>query len=253
LLKKSDNLVSASFDVAKSIAVRGKPFSDGDFIKMSWLDCADNLFQDFDNKDAIIQRIKDLSISRNTVKERILNMNSNIENQLIHDLNQSSFFSICIDESTDLTSSARLSIISRFCINDEVREELIKLASIPAKTTGENICEVVVNVLEDIGLNLSKIVSVTTDGTPCMIGKDRGFVNLLSKKIGHPLIGFHCIIHQEALCAKDGLMQYENILKLVTKIVNFINARALNKRQFSLLLEDVNSIHKGLVMYNNVR
>ncbi|XP_022177732.1 SCAN domain-containing protein 3-like [Myzus persicae] len=237
-VKKSDNLVSASFDVAKSIAIRGKPFSDGDFIKMSWLDCADNLFQDFDNKDAIIQRIKDLSISRNTIKERILSMNSNIENQLIHDLNQSSFFSICIDESTDITSSARLSIISRFCINDEVREELIKLASIPAKTTGENICEVVVNVLEDIGLNLSKIISVTTDGAPCMIGKDRGFVNLFSKKIGHPLIGFHCIIHQEALCAKDGLLQYENILKLVTKIVNFINARALNKRQFSLLLEE---------------
>jgi hypothetical protein len=86
-----------------------------------------------------------------------------------------------------------------------------------------------------------------------MIGKDHSFVNLFLKKIGHPLIGFHCIIHQEALCAKDGLMQYENILKLVTKIVNFINARALNKRQFSLLLEDVNSIHKGLVMYNNVR
>jgi len=49
-----------------------------------------------------------------------------------------------------------------------------------------------------------------------MIGKDRGFVNLFSKKIRHPLIGFHCIIHQEALCAKDGLMQHENILKLVT-------------------------------------
>lgn len=89
-----------------------------------------------------------------------------------------------------------------------------------------------------------------------MIGKDRGFVNLFSKKIGHPLISFHCIIHQEALCAKDGLVQYKNILKLVTKIVNFINARAfgaLNKRQFSLLLENVNSIHKGLVMYSNVR
>ncbi|KAL4149839.1 hypothetical protein QTP88_003695 [Uroleucon formosanum] len=189
-VKKSDNLVSASFDVAKSIAIRGKPFSDGDFIKMSWLDCADNLFQDFDNKDAIIQRIKDLSISRNTIKERILN----------------------------ITSSARLSIISRFCINDEVREELIKLASIPAKTTGENICEVVVNVLEDIGLNLSKIISVTTDGAPCMIGKDRGFVNLFSKKIGHPLIGFHCIIHQEALCAKDGLLHLIGGLPGIVKV-----------------------------------
>lgn len=77
--------------------------------------------------------------------------------------------------------------------------------------------------------------------------------NLFSKEIGHALVGFHCIIHQKALCAKDGLMQYENILKLVTKIVNFIKVHALIKRQFKLLLEDVNSIHKGLVMYNNVR
>lgn len=48
-------------------------------------------------------------------------------------------------------------------------------------------------------------------------------------------------------------MQYANISKLVTKIVNFVNARELNKRQFNLLLVDVNSIHKGLVMYTNVR
>jgi hypothetical protein len=252
-VKSSDSLISASFDVAKSIAIRGKPFGDGDFIKMAWLDCADNLFNDFNNKDKIIQRIKDLSISRNTIKERILSMNSNIESQLINDLNKSTFYSICVDESTDITSSARLSVISRFCNNNEVREELIKLASIPAKTTGENICEVVVNVLENAGLDLSKIVSVTTDGAPSMVGKDRGFVTLFSKRIDHPLIGFHCLIHQEALCAKDGLMQYANILKLVTKIVNFINARALNKRQFCLLLEEVNSMHKGLVMYNNVR
>jgi len=38
---------SNSFDVAKSIAIRGKPFGNGDFIKMAWLDCADNLFNDF--------------------------------------------------------------------------------------------------------------------------------------------------------------------------------------------------------------
>jgi small-conductance mechanosensitive channel len=71
--------VSANFDVAKFIAVRGKPFSVGDFIQMSTLDCADNLFRDFDSKDTIIQRIKDLSISRSTIKERILSMNYNIK------------------------------------------------------------------------------------------------------------------------------------------------------------------------------
>jgi len=71
-------------------------------------------------------------MSRNTIKERISSMNSIIEDQLIHDLNQCLFFSICIYESTDITSSERLSIISRFCINDEVCEVLRKLAFIPA-------------------------------------------------------------------------------------------------------------------------
>jgi len=90
-------------------------------------------------------------------------------------------FSIHIDESTDITSSARLSIISRFCINDKVREELIQFVSILAKTTSKNICEVVVNVFEDVELDLFKIVSITFNGDPSMIEKYRGLIKLFSK------------------------------------------------------------------------
>lgn len=106
----------------------------------------------------------------------ILTINFNIENQLINYLNKIKLYSICIDENTDITSSEYLSIISRFCNIDEVSEELIIIISIPAKTTGKNICEVVINMLENIGLELSKIVSVTTDSAPSMVGKHRGFV-----------------------------------------------------------------------------
>jgi len=38
-IKRPDNLSSISFDVVKSIAVRRKLFSDGDFIKLSKLYC----------------------------------------------------------------------------------------------------------------------------------------------------------------------------------------------------------------------
>lgn len=95
-VKISKHFVSASFDIAKSTVVRGKPFSDGDFIKVFWLNCTDNLFHNFNNNDKIIQRIKDLSISINTNKKRILSINSNIEDKLIHDLNQCSFFCLSI-------------------------------------------------------------------------------------------------------------------------------------------------------------
>ena len=74
--------MAASFEVSKIIARHGKPLSDGDYIKESWLECASYLFEDFQNKDKIIQRIKDLSISRNTVKERVIKLNANIEEQV---------------------------------------------------------------------------------------------------------------------------------------------------------------------------
>jgi hypothetical protein len=252
-VKSTSNLVSASFEVSKIIARHGKPFSDGDYIKESWLECAPYLFEDFQNKDKILQRIKDLPISRNTVKERIINLNSNIENQLKEDIKLCQAFSICLDESTDVTSSARLAIIARYPKNNEMREELIKLANLSGTTTGAEICQKVVEELKNADLDVNKIVSVTTDGAPSMTGKDAGFVNLFTKHVGHPLVAFHCIVHQEALCAKSILKELEDVMKIVTEIVNFITARALNKRKFELLLNEVQSVYSGLLMYNSVR
>ena len=45
-------------------------------------------------------------------------------------------FSICIDESTDITSSARLAIFSRFCKGDELCEEMVALLILPECTIG---------------------------------------------------------------------------------------------------------------------
>ena len=64
----SSNLVAASFEVSKVIAQHGKPLSDGDYIKEGWLECAQFHFDNFSEKEKIIQRIKDLSLSRKTVK-----------------------------------------------------------------------------------------------------------------------------------------------------------------------------------------
>jgi hypothetical protein len=42
-------------------------------------------------------------------------------------------------------------------------------------------------------------------------------------------------------------------MEIVTKIVNFISARPLVKRTFSLLLFEVESLNNGLSMFYNVR
>ena len=43
----SSNVVAASFEVSKVISQHGKPLSDGNYIKETWLDCAPFLFDIF--------------------------------------------------------------------------------------------------------------------------------------------------------------------------------------------------------------
>ena len=92
----SSNLVAASFDVSKVISQHGKPLSDGNYIKEAWLECEHFIFDYTLEKENIIQRIKDLSMSRKAVKDRILQLESDTTKQLTQDLSSFKFFSVCI-------------------------------------------------------------------------------------------------------------------------------------------------------------
>ncbi|GFV33732.1 general transcription factor II-I repeat domain-containing protein 2A [Trichonephila clavipes] len=61
--------------------------------------------------------------------------------------------------------------------------------------------------------------------------------------VGHSILECHCLIHQQALCAKSGLTSLDNVITLVTKIVNRMSSQALNKRKFDALLDEVNSVY----------
>ncbi|CAI6370858.1 unnamed protein product [Macrosiphum euphorbiae] len=246
--KQNNNLSAASFSVSHCIAQHGKPLSDGEYLKEVFVKASNILFHDFTNKNEIIKRINDLPVSRNTVKDRIICMSNDIT-----DLALENYFSICLDESTDVTSQARLAVFVRFSSVNIMREELVKLMTISTKTTGQDIMNVVLKEFANLKININNIVSITTDGAPNMVGKHNGFVQLFSKEISHSLIRFNCLIHQEALCAKDSLQSLQNVMEVVTKVVNFITSRALNNRQFTKLLDEVESRYPGLLMYNSVR
>ncbi|CAL4104910.1 unnamed protein product, partial [Meganyctiphanes norvegica] len=143
-------------------------------------------------------------------------------------------------ESTDARDTAQLAIfICGINSNFDVIEEFLQLMPLKDTTTGEDIFEAVIKCFEIYKLDLSKLVSVTTDGAAAMVGIRKGFVSLLEKHLhsagyDNNLFKIHCIIHQEALCAKN--VDVKAIMEVVVKIINFIRSNGLNHRQFQELL-----------------
>ena len=111
---------------------------------------------------------------------------------------------------------------------------MVALLTLPERTIGAEIhvYKAVINEFCSRQIDFFKVVSVTTNGAPSMTGEKAGFVSLFTKEVGHAVIGFRCIIHEEALGAKVGLKELQELMQTVTKVVNCISAQALHKRQF---------------------
>ena len=106
------------------------------------------------------------------MKVRILDMADNVSHQQNKHITSCNFLSICLDGSTDITGSACLAIFGCYLVNNTIREELISLASLETTTRGIDICNAVVKKLTKRKIDLSNIVSVSTDG-PCSMTKKR--------------------------------------------------------------------------------
>ena len=157
----SNATAAASYIVSNKIAKHGNQFSDEQFIKQAWLECASVLFEIFKEKEKIIQRIKEIPLSRNTIKVGILDIADNVSHQQSTDITSCDLMSICLDGSTDVT--------------------------------------------------------------------------------------------EQVLCATTASKSLQEIMNVVTKLINLISARALNKQKFQQLLSDMDSMHGGLLMYYNVQ
>jgi hypothetical protein len=110
-------------------------------------------------------------------------------------------------------------------------------------------------MLQHFNLSLSNLQGVVTDGARAMVGKNKGFVALLRKVLeleGKDFVQYHCLIHHENSCAKT--IGFENIMKVIVTLVNFMRARGLNHRQFQeFLTQECETDHDDVVYYSDVR
>ncbi len=243
----------ANFAGSLAIVRNGKPFTDGEYAKTFMLDVANELFDDFSDKDKIIKQIKDMPLSAKTVHDRTIMMANQVEDTQVKDINAALYFSLALDESTDVSRLSQFSVIARYVTGDTLREESLAVLPMKGSTRGEDLFKSFSEFAKEKNLPMDKLISVCTDGAPCMVGKNRGFVALLRQHENRPILSLHCILHQEALCAQMCGEQLGEVMSLVIPVVNFIVARALNDSQFKTLLDEVGNNYPGLLLHSNVR
>uniref|UniRef100_H3AYD9 Uncharacterized protein n=1 Tax=Latimeria chalumnae TaxID=7897 RepID=H3AYD9_LATCH len=233
----------ASFEITWILACHKKAFTDAEIVKECFLASAEILYADFNNKNAILKQIKGLQLSDTTVMRRVEEIGKDIWQQLMADLSAAPCFSLALNESTDISDFSQLCVWIHFPKKELFCEKLLCLIPMKTQTKGEDIFTALLNFFTENNLEWKKLISVCTDGAPNMRGKEKGLLGLMRKQEGIPkFIMFHCIIHQEALVSQ--------IMQLVVKVVNFIVSRALNHRQFRVLVAE-HHVHLRVYLFNN--
>ena len=142
--------------------------------------------------------------------------------------NRFDFFSIAIDESTDAKDTSQLAVFVRGVSPEfEITEEFLELVPMKGTTTGKDVADAVIDCHGRNGMDLKKLIAVTTDGAPVMVGEAKGTATLIARRCtdegsSHVVKKLQCIIHQEALCAKAASLP--EVMAVIVKCVNSILA-----------------------------
>ncbi|XP_060870180.1 zinc finger MYM-type protein 6-like [Metopolophium dirhodum] len=243
--------VKASYLVAFRIAKCKKPYNIGEtLIKPCLLDVTSKLLG-----PSAAKKMNDLPLSNDTISRRINDISVDIEEQVIDKIKLSKWFSIQLDESTDVSQMAIWLCYVRFIDfqTSELCEDLLCCCELPSHTTGSEVFKRLNEYIKKIQLNWENCVSVCTDGAASMTGKYSGVVSRIKNVANLHFVHIHCIIHRQHLVAKKMSPDLNEVLTEAVKIINFIKCNALNSRLFLILCEEMGSEHSHLLMHVEVR
>ena len=144
----------------------------------------------------------------NTVKRRVEEMADDIENQVIKMVKDSLFYSIQLDESTDVSNKALLLCFVKVECEGELLEELLCSLNLRGRTTSFEIFKALDSYFLERGIEWKKCIGICTDGAGNLTGHRAGVVANV-KNVSHPgILSTHCIIYREHLVAKECLKNY---------------------------------------------
>ncbi|KAL4149761.1 hypothetical protein QTP88_003629 [Uroleucon formosanum] len=155
----NEKATEASYLVSYQIAQRGEAYTIAESLikpcAMEMVKCM------LDEKSA--KEISKIPLSNDTVANRINDLAADIQNELIFRL-KSCKFALQMDESTDVAGLAILIVIVRYQHESTLLEDLLLCKSLPSRTTGAEIFDLLNSFLEGNEIPWENCVDICTDG-----------------------------------------------------------------------------------------
>lgn len=127
----------------------------------------------------VAEKFDSVPLSNQTLQRRTIDMGEQIERSIIGLVAKNTYFSLCLDETTDQTDVSQLLIFMRVTQEDfSTKEELLELCPLKGSAKGKNIYDAVTNAVSKIG-GFEKCSAIVTDGARAMLGDKSGLVGLL--------------------------------------------------------------------------
>ncbi|GBL96013.1 Zinc finger BED domain-containing protein 5 [Araneus ventricosus] len=179
-------------------------------------------------------------------------MSIDIEATINERIKKSPFFSIQVDESTDVSDLPILLAIVRYLNVNELEENLLLCYPLTKRCTGEGIFNAIQGYFCENEIDWAKCCGVCTDDGKSMFGyyKDlRGRIKIVAPHVACS----HCCIHRQSLAEKPLPDSLKEVLNQSVKVVNFIKLNSTNTRLFKSLCRDMGSLHTTLLLYTEVK
>lgn len=194
---------------------------------------------------------RDLQLGRTKCGALIKNVLSPyFTKKLLEDIG-SNYFSLIIDESTDIATKKQLGIVIRYYSASGRRfiNTFLKLVEL-SNSTAEGIVDAVLKTLQEYKLNISKLKGLGTDNASTMVGRNKGVIALL-QKLNSDIILIPCVCHsiQLAVSRASEYIPHE-IEFLISETYNWFAKSASRQNSYKQIFSSIND---GIEPYKLVR
>ena len=209
LTTQSKCALKASYMVAFCISHSKKAFAIAEEIILS---SAIDMCQEIIG-EAVVSKLKLVSLSNDTIKRQIVEMSDDIECQLLERIKSSPYYSTQLNESTDVSNAALLLVFVRYCADGNIHVDLLFCKELPTRTTADEIIRCLDNHFTFKGIDWKNCVGVCTDGAASMTSIYRGVVKQILERAGEAKCT-HCFLHRQNLATRQMSPELHDVLSV---------------------------------------